>query len=197
MGGLLLALGGALLLAEPYTGLDAGLRRDLPELARSVVADREVPAVLVAHELAQAQAFADRLAVLDRGHVLQCGPPGEVVRRPASRRVAELVGYQGFVPAGADGSLAGVHPERVTLGGDPGRGLVLTGRIIACRPAGASWETEIAAAHAGTGAGTGAGTIRILLPDRPAASGGELVITLLDPPCFGRDGVLLAHQVRA
>lgn len=177
LGRLLLARCDALLLDEPYTGLDAGLRRDLTDLVRAVVAERQVPAVLVAHELAQAQAFADRLAVLDQGHLLQCGPPDEVVRRPASRRVAELVGYQGFVPVGS--SVAGVHPERVTLGADPGRGVVLTGRITACRPAGASWEAEIVVAG---------GIIRILVPERPAASGGELVMTLLDPPCFGPDG---------
>jgi ABC-type sulfate/molybdate transport systems ATPase subunit len=185
LGRLLLARCGALLLDEPYTGLDAGLRRDLTDLVRSVVADREVPAVLVAHELAQAQAFADRLAVLDHGHILACGPPDEVVRRPASRRVAELVGYQGFVPAGAGNAVAGVHPERVALGADPGRGLVLTGQVVACHPAGASWDVRVRAADA---------DLHVLLPDRPATDGGKLVITLLDPPCFGPDG---GQQVRA
>ena len=57
-----------------------------------------MPAVLVTHELADAQAFADRLAVLDRGELLQAGEPDEVVLRPSSRRVAELIGYLGFVP---------------------------------------------------------------------------------------------------
>ncbi len=33
---------------------------------------------------------------MDRGSILQVGPPGEVVRRPASRRVAELIGYLSF-----------------------------------------------------------------------------------------------------
>jgi hypothetical protein len=45
----------ALLLDEPYAGLDADLRRSLTELVHA----REVPAVFVAHELAEAQAFAD------------------------------------------------------------------------------------------------------------------------------------------
>ena len=66
----------------------------------SLVAERSIPAVLVAHELADAQAFADRLAVIDRGELLQIGEPNEVVLHPASRRVAELVGYLGFVPSG-------------------------------------------------------------------------------------------------
>ncbi|HXW82264.1 MAG TPA: ATP-binding cassette domain-containing protein, partial [Acidimicrobiales bacterium] len=95
LGRLLLAPCDALLLDEPYTGLDASLRRSLTDLVVTLVSDRNIPALLVAHELTDAQAFAHRLAVLDRGAVLQVGPPGEVVRRPVSRRVAELVGYLG------------------------------------------------------------------------------------------------------
>ena len=89
LGRLLLSRCDALLLDEPYTGLDASLRRTLTDLVVSLVAEREVPSILVAHELAEAQAFADRLAILDRGDVLQTGPPGEVVRcagHPAGRR---------------------------------------------------------------------------------------------------------------
>src|SRR5581483_12285250 len=67
LGRLLLARCEALLLDEPYTGLDAGLRRTLTGLVVSLVVERSVPAVLVAHELADAQAFADRLLVLDGG----------------------------------------------------------------------------------------------------------------------------------
>ena len=116
LGRLLLAHCDTLLLDEPYTGLDASLRRSLTELVASLVTARDVPAVLVAHELADAQAFADRLAVLDRGELLQLGPPDEVVLRPASRRVAELVGYLGFVPAAA--GRGGRRPSRA----GPGRG---------------------------------------------------------------------------
>jgi ABC-type sulfate/molybdate transport systems ATPase subunit len=189
LGRLLLARCDALLLDEPYTGLDAGLRRDLTDVVRSLVAERQVPAVLVAHELAQAQAFADRLAVLDRGRILASGQPDEIVRRPASRRVAELVGYQGFVPAaGGTGAVAGVHPERVAAGAHPGRGPVLAGRVLGVRPAGARWEAEVRA---------GGEVVRFLLSDPPPANSDELSFTLLDPPCFGPDGALLTHQVRA
>jgi hypothetical protein len=48
-----------------------------------------------------------------------------VVPRPASRRVAELLGYLGFVPV-TPGTLAGIHPERTLAGAHPGRGVVLT-----------------------------------------------------------------------
>jgi ABC-type sulfate/molybdate transport systems ATPase subunit len=178
LGRLLLAHCDALLLDEPYTGLDASLRRSLTELVVSLVTARNVPAVLVAHELAGAQAFADRLAVLDRGQLLQIGPPDQVVLRPASRRVAELVGYLGFVPDQA-GAVAGVHPERTVAGVHPDRGVVLTGTVLAARPAGAGWEADLRVQDT---------VITCRLPDRPPPENDELVVTALDPPWFGPDG---------
>jgi molybdate transport system ATP-binding protein len=178
LGRLLLAHCDALLLDEPFASLDSGLRRTLTALVSDLCAQRAVPAVLVTHQLQDAQAFADRLAVLDGGAVLQAGAPDEVVLRPASRRVAELVGYLGFVPVDADGA-AGVHPDRVVPGADPERGLVVTGTIVAARPSGAGWEADVRA-------GDAAFTCR--LPGRP--DGAQVSVTLLDPPCFGPDGML-------
>ncbi|MDQ2815694.1 MAG: ABC transporter ATP-binding protein [Actinomycetota bacterium] len=177
LGRLLLAHCDTLLLDEPYTGLDASLRRALTDLVGSLVMDRSIPAILVTHDLADAQAFADRLAVLDRGELLQTGAPDEVVLRPASRRVAELVGYLGFVPHGD--TVTGVHPERVVAGAFGDRGLVLTGTVTACRPAGAGWEADVR---------VGATAVVCRLPQRPPAPGGELVVTVLDPPRFRADG---------
>jgi ABC-type sulfate/molybdate transport systems ATPase subunit len=187
LGRLLLARCDALLLDEPYSGLDAGLRRLLTNLVVQLVTERSVPAVLVAHELAEAQAFADRLAVLDRGSMLQVGRPDEVVLRPATRRVAELVGYLAFVPAApgaAVGAVAGVHPERVAAGADPERGLVLTGTVIAVRPSGAGWESDV---QVGDVVVTGR------MEHGPAEVGAECAITALDPPYFGSDGAALAR----
>jgi ABC-type thiamine transport system ATPase subunit len=177
LGRLLLARCDALLLDEPYAGLDASLRRTLTGLVSTLVQDRSVPAILVTHELGDAQAFADRLAVLDRGELLQAGAPAEVVLRPASVRVAELVGYLGFVPAGS--GLAGIHPERVITGAFGDRGLVLTGVVTARRPAGAGWEADVRVGQA---------AITCRLPDQPPAAGGELTVTALQPPCFTADG---------
>jgi ABC-type sulfate/molybdate transport systems ATPase subunit len=182
LGRLLLAHCEALLLDEPYTGLDASLRRVLTKLVVELVGARSVPAMLVAHELAEAQAFADRLAILDRGRLLQVGAPDEVVLRPASRRVAELVGYLGFVPSPVtrpEGAVIGVHPERVAAGAHPGRGVVLTGTVAASRPAGAGWEADLT---------IGDTTATCRLTERLAPVGGELVVTALDPPWFGPDG---------
>ena len=177
LGRMLLARCDTLLLDEPYTGLDASLRRALTALVGSLVAERSVPAILVAHELADAQAFADRLAVIDRGEILQVGEPNEVVLRPASRRVAELIGYLGFVPSGD--RLAGIHPERVMAGAFADRGLVLAGEVTACRPAGAGWEADLR---------VGAEMITCRLPDKPSISDGKFTVTVLDPPYFDSNG---------
>ena len=197
LGRLLLAHCDALLLDEPYTGLDAALRRDLTDLVRDLVAARQVPAVLVAHELDAAQAFADRLAVLDRGQILQEGSPSEVVTGPASRRVAELVGYRSFA-AGAEtgrvwhggrrapGSSDHGAPTRAWAGGNrpgpvlpPGRG-----RLGGGHRRGRGHPDRAAAGQAAGGYGDGADS-----------GPGEVVLTLLDPPYFGPDGARLTAQV--
>jgi len=182
LGRLLLAHCDALLLDEPFASLDAALRRALTALVKDLSSEREVPSVLVTHQLSDAQAFADRLLVMDQGSVLQAGAPDEVVLRPASRRVAELAGYLGFVPAAKDspGVVAGVHPDRVLPGTDPSRGLVVTGTVEAARPSGADWETDLRAGEA-------AFTCR--LPARPESA--EVSVTLLDPPFFAPDGSLI------
>jgi ABC-type sulfate/molybdate transport systems ATPase subunit len=185
LGRLLLARCDALLLDEPFASLDLALRRTLTALVRSLSSQRSVPSILVTHDLADAQAFADRLAVLDHGLILQQGPPDEVVLRPASRRVASLVGYLGFVPAD-DGIVAGVHPDRVIPGADPSRGLVVSGTVTAARPSGASWEADLRA-------GDAAFTCR--LPSRPDSA--DVSVTVLNPPYFGPDGAAIPAPAAA
>jgi molybdate transport system ATP-binding protein len=180
LGRLLLARCDALLLDEPFASLDAALRRSLTALVKELSSQRSVPSVLVTHQLSDAQAFADRLLVMDAGAILQAGAPDAVVLRPASRRVAELVGYLGFVPAG-DGVVAGVHPDRVLPGAEPERGLVVTGAVTAARPSGAGWEADLLVGDA---------HFTCRLPAR--LDGARVSVTLLDPPYFGLDGASVA-----
>jgi ABC-type sulfate/molybdate transport systems ATPase subunit len=181
LGRLLAAHCEALLLDEPYTGLDAGLRQSLTDLVRGLAAERGVPAILVTHDLAEAQAFADRLAVLDRGRLLQVGPPDDVVRQPATRRVAELAGYRAFVPLPGGGSVA-VHPDQVTPGEHPGRGLVLTGPVRACRPSGPGWEAEVLVSGV---------PVWCRVMERLS---GQVSVTVVGAPRFGADGVALSSS---
>jgi molybdate transport system ATP-binding protein len=209
---LLLAHCDTLLLDEPYTGLDAATGRQLTMVLRELVAARGIPAVLVAHELAEAQAFADRIAVIDRGRIIQVAAPHEIVLHPAVRRVAELVGYHGFVPvtpegsvagdgaagdgeagdgeAGRGGAVAGVHPGRVQPGAHPGLGVVLRGKVRTWRPLGAGWEADME---------VGGATVGGHFAEQVAAEGESLTFTAVGAPIFGADGRLLAHseEVRA
>jgi molybdate transport system ATP-binding protein len=190
---LLLAHCDALLLDEPYSGLDAVLRRTLTALVVRLVTERNVPAILVAHELADAQAFATRLAVIDHGELLQAGPPDQVVLRPASVRVAELTGYLGFAAIpDRPRTVAGIHPDRVIAGAAPERGLVLTGSVAASRPAGAGWEADIVL----PGPLSSGSAVTVRLADRPGPNGTELTVTALDAPLFGGDGLALADASR-
>ena len=113
-------------------------------------------------------------------------PPSVGRLRPASRRVAELVGYRGFVPVQLQGAaeltedvVAGIHPERITHGAYPDRGIVLAGTVTGGRPVGAGWEADLIVSAA---------EVTCRLADRPADEAAELVVTALDPPCFGPDG---------
>ena len=86
--------GGALLLDEPFSAVDAPTRQSLyRELAawRQQVA---VPMLLVTHDLHEARRLADRVVIVDAGQTLQAGTPEKVFASPRNARVAELVGIQ-------------------------------------------------------------------------------------------------------
>ncbi len=173
----------ALLLDEPYAGLDVALRRQVTALVRDEVGRRAVPAVLVSHELTEAQAFADKLGIIDDGRLLQVGTPHEVVLHPASRRVAEVVGYQGFVTL--NGVIIGVHPERVRLGAHPRLGPVLNGRLVRARPAGSGFEADLSVGDA---------ELTCRLQAGIGSPGATVEITVIDPPLFRPDGSVVSQH---
>ncbi|WP_264032464.1 ABC transporter ATP-binding protein [Cellulosimicrobium sp. SH8] len=88
-----------LLLDEPLSALDRGLRERLALDLREALRATGTTAVFVTHDHDEAFTVADRVAVMDAGRPLQVAPPEGLWRAPASRRVAEFLGYQAFVPA--------------------------------------------------------------------------------------------------
>ena len=81
-----------LLLDEPLSALDVTIRAEVRrELSRQLASFSGVR-ILVTHDPLEAIALADRLIVLEDGHVVQSGTPGEVTARPESRFVADLAG---------------------------------------------------------------------------------------------------------
>ena len=81
-----------LLLDEPLAALDAGTRSAVRSLLRQYLADFTGAVVLVTHDPMDAMVLADRVVVLEDGHIVQSGTPGDVARRPESAYVAQLVG---------------------------------------------------------------------------------------------------------
>ncbi|MBX3492228.1 MAG: ABC transporter ATP-binding protein [Parvibaculum sp.] len=80
-----------LLLDEPFSAVDRvtrrKLRRELVELRR----DLPMPVVLVTHDLDDVTRLADRICVMHRGRILQSGSVSDVMARPASAEIAELL----------------------------------------------------------------------------------------------------------
>jgi ABC-type sulfate/molybdate transport systems ATPase subunit len=91
-----------LLLDEPAAGLDAPGRQSFLHDLEAAMSDRATTVVHVSHRAEEALRIADRVAVLVDGAVDQVGPPGDVVRRPATATVARLVGYDNVIPAEID-----------------------------------------------------------------------------------------------
>lgn len=95
-----------LLLDEPLSALDVGLREHLAEVLAAGLRATGTPAMYVTHDQDEAFTVADRVAVLERGRLLQIDTPARLWAEPASRRVAEFLGYRPLLET----------PEAVALG---------------------------------------------------------------------------------
>lgn len=80
------------LLDEPLTNLDAKLREALRGELVALFRELAAPVVYVTHDQAEALSMADRIAVLERGRLLQTGAPRDVYLDPASPSVARQLG---------------------------------------------------------------------------------------------------------
>ncbi len=98
-----------LLLDEPLSNLDAKLRLEMRAEIRRVCKEFKLTTVYVTHDQKEALSISDRMAILDRGRVLQVGAPREVYRRPTCKTVADFIGETDFISGkllgmGANGS---------------------------------------------------------------------------------------------
>ncbi len=89
-----------LLLDEPFAAVDRSTRErlyaELAELRREL----SIPVILVTHDLDEALMLADRMSVLYQGTTLQTGVPYDVMTKPESAQVAQLVGLKNVFRAG-------------------------------------------------------------------------------------------------
>lgn len=112
----------ALLLDEPLSALDTGLRRRLADDLARILRETHTTAVYVTHDHDEAYAVSDEVAVLHEGRIMHLGDPEALRRNPASREVATFLGAQAFVgldDARALGWVGEFGPDQV-LGIMPG-----------------------------------------------------------------------------
>ncbi|MEV3937073.1 ABC transporter ATP-binding protein [Glycomyces sp. NPDC049804] len=126
-----------ILLDEPFSALDAGLRQSLRgEVAAALRADGAT-AVLVTHDQDEALSLADRVAVMRNGRIVQVAPPAEVYGCPVDPWTASFVGeavwLEGEVAAGVAETVVGdvavegpdgparllLRPEQLRFGDGP------------------------------------------------------------------------------
>lgn len=181
----------ALLLDEPFSAIDMASRADLRSLAVQATEREAAVAVLVTHDLGEAQSFAHRMAIMDSGRILQTGDAELLVRRPATTRVAELCGYMSFLPHDSSRCWA-LHPDRFVEGSWSDRGPVLKGTVISVQAYGARFACEMAhgshpsAPGSPPAAVTPAQSIVRVHVDSPPRVGDSWEVTSLDPPLVSR-----------
>lgn len=92
-----------ILLDEPFSNLDADLRRRLSLDVREILKTLGISAILVTHDQQEAFAMCDQVAVLQNGKIQQWDVPYNLYHEPVNRFVASFVGQGGFVPGKAVG----------------------------------------------------------------------------------------------
>lgn len=87
-----------LMLDEPLGSLDRALRERLMRQLRDILKRVGVTALYVTHDQIEALAVADRVAIVQRGRLVQIGAPEEIFRQPATPFVAQFLGLENLLP---------------------------------------------------------------------------------------------------
>jgi spermidine/putrescine transport system ATP-binding protein len=85
------------LLDEPLGALDLKLRKAMQLELKTLQRDVGLTFVYVTHDQEEALTMSDRIAVMDRGRVLQVGDPRSIYERPSCRFVADFIGVSNFL----------------------------------------------------------------------------------------------------
>ncbi|MFG2059942.1 ABC transporter ATP-binding protein [Micromonospora sp. NPDC048871] len=118
------------LLDEPFSALDAGLRAGLRHDVREALRADGATGVLVTHDQGEALSVADKVVVLRDGRVVQADAPATIYREPVDAWVAGFVGEAVLLPAVVERGIA-----RTALGALPVTGSVAEGPVtVLVRP---------------------------------------------------------------
>lgn len=126
-----------ILLDEPFSNLDAGLRTSMRTSVRNILKEARATSILVTHDQDEALSFADSVAVMHSGTILQVGTPIDVYTNPHSLTVSQFIGDANLIKGTATDHLvetelghlkasnkaqgpviAVVRPENIRIGSD-------------------------------------------------------------------------------
>jgi putative spermidine/putrescine transport system ATP-binding protein/spermidine/putrescine transport system ATP-binding protein len=128
-----------LLLDEPLSALDRRLRQEMQVELKRIQRESGLTTIFVTHDQEEALTLSDRIAILDRGRIVQDGAPGEIYEQPRTRFAAGFLGDANFlegtvvvggveVPGGGMVQVAGKLPaagSKVTLAVRPEKMVIL------------------------------------------------------------------------
>jgi spermidine/putrescine ABC transporter ATP-binding subunit len=117
-----------LLLDEPFSALDKGLRASMQIELKDIQRRLGVTTIFVTHDQSEALSLSDRIAVISEGCIRQIGTPDEIYGRPADRFVAGFVGDVNVLRATferfeGDAALVSVGATRLNVPAQSLRGL--------------------------------------------------------------------------
>jgi multiple sugar transport system ATP-binding protein len=178
----------AYLMDDPISALDARLREEARVELKRMQREAGRTLIYVTHDQEEAMSVADRMAILDRGRLVQIGAPTELYDRPATPYVARLLGSpaMNLVPPGLiegtpdRGAQIGIRPEDLRI--SAGQGATVTG----VEPLGGYTVLTV---------DVGGQSLRAMLRGQPAFRPGEAVAISTDPVrvhVFGPGGDRLA-----
>lgn len=96
-----------ILLDEPFSNLDVGLREYLSQEIRELLKKLDITAILVTHDQAEAFAVADKIGVMHAGKMMQWSSAHELYHHPANRFIADFIGQGMLIPGKV------IYPDKV------------------------------------------------------------------------------------
>ncbi|TRM94431.1 sugar ABC transporter ATP-binding protein, partial [Sulfolobus sp. B1] len=116
------------LMDEPLSNLDAPQRMSARRLIKEIQIENSITTLYVTHDQTEAMALADKIAIIDKGQIIQIGSPEEIYQNPVNSFVASFFGnppmsiMDGKV-IGLEGKI-GIRAEDVILGEGRYKGVV-------------------------------------------------------------------------
>jgi iron(III) transport system ATP-binding protein len=184
---------GLMLLDEPFSALDMGLRASMREAVAELLESAGITTILVTHDQAEALSFADQVAVMREGRFSQVGTPRDLYFHPSDSMVAQFLGDAILLPARlargmADCAIGKVsvedaghrdsarimlRPEQIVL--EPVSAAEATGAAVPAFAYGEVSKSEFAGSYCTV-------SLRLLnIPDAPAAAIGATPLVLRRP----------------